>query len=210
MINVFLVDDHELVRTGIKALLDDQNGIEVVGVSDSGETALEWLEHHQTDIILMDINLPGMDGVETYRKIKQQHSDIKIIALTVYNSGHIPLQLLKMGISGFLSKSSPVAEIVDAIQTVYAGQRYLCDEVAENLASEAVPGAEQHLLSTLSQREMEVLSMILQGKSIKDMSDILELSDKTINTYRYRIYKKLKVKNDVELTRLSIKCQLIK
>ncbi len=209
MINVFLVDDHELVRTGLEALLNEQNGIKVVGVSDSGETALEWLGHNQADIVLMDVNLPGMDGIETYRKIKQLHPSLNIIALTVYNSGHIPLQLLKMGIAGFLSKSSSVNEIVDAIQTVHNGQRYLCNEVAENLASDAVPGTKYYLLSKLSKREMEVLSMTLQGKSIKEMSEILVLSDKTINTYRYRIYQKLQVKNDVELTRLVIKYKLI-
>jgi len=206
MIKVLLVDDHELVRTGIEALLNSQDDISVVGVTNCGEEALEILERISPDVILMDINMPGIGGVETCRRMLQRYPEIRIVALSVHNDGPIPSQLLKMGAVGFISKGSPVDEMVNAIHTVIDGKRYLCSEVASNLAFQGLPGeGDQSPFSKLSQREAEVVNLILQGKSIKEMSELLLISDKTINTYRYRLYDKLKVKNDVELTRMAVK-----
>jgi len=205
MIKVLLVDDHELVRTGIEALLNLQEDISVLGVSNCGETALEMLAEITPDVVLMDVNMPGIGGVEACRRVLQKYPDIKVIALSVLKDGPIPQQLLKLGALGFISKGSPVAEMVTAIRTVHSGKRYLCSEVANNLAFQGLPGANDSPFEKLSQRESEVTNLILQGKSIKEMSDMLVLSDKTINTYRYRLYEKLKVKNDVELTRLAVK-----
>ena len=206
MIKVLLVDDHELVRTGIEALLNTQDDISVIGVTNSGEEALEFLEDISPDVILMDINMPGIGGVEACRRMLQRFPDIKIIALSVHNDGPIPPQLLKMGAFGFISKGSPVDEMVNAIHAVIDGKRYLCSEVASNLAFQGLPGGEGGSpFSRLSQREAEVVNLILQGKSIKEMSELLVISDKTINTYRYRLYDKLNVKNDVELTRMAVK-----
>ena len=206
MIKVLLVDDHELVRTGIESLLNSQDDISVVGVTNCGEKALEFLEHVTPDIILMDINMPGIGGVETCRRMLQRFPEIRIVALSVHNDGPIPPQLLKMGALGFISKGSPVEEMVVAIHTVIEGKRYLCSEVASNLAFQGLPGGGgESPFSKLSQRETEVVNLILQGKSIKEMSELLVISDKTINTYRYRLYGKLKVRNDVELTRMAVK-----
>jgi len=205
MIKVLLVDDHELVRTGIEGLLNLQEDITVVGVSDCGETALDMLAKMTPDVVLMDVNMPGIGGVEACRRVLQKYPDIKVIALSVLKDGPIPQQLLKLGALGFISKGSPVEEMVTAVRAVYSGKRYLCSEVANNLAFQGLPGANDSPFEKLSQRESEVTNLILQGKSIKEMSDMLVLSDKTINTYRYRLYEKLKVKNDVELTRLAVK-----
>jgi len=205
MIKVLLVDDHELVRTGIEGLLNLQEDITVVGVSDCGETALDMLAKMTPDVILMDVNMPGIGGVEACRRVLQKYPEIKVIALSVLKDGPIPQQLLKLGALGFISKGSPVDEMVTAVRAVYSGKRYLCSEVANNLAFQGLPGANDSPFEKLSQRESEVTNLILQGKSIKEMSDMLVLSDKTINTYRYRLYEKLKVKNDVELTRLAVK-----
>jgi len=205
MIKVLLVDDHELVITGIEALLNLQENITVVGVSNCGETALDMLAKITPDVVLMDVNMPGIGGVEACRRVLQKYPDIKVIALSVLKDGPIPQQLLKLGALGFISKGSPVEEMVTAIRTVYSGKRYLCSEVANNLAFQGLPGANDSPFEKLSQRESEVTNLILQGKSIKEMSDMLVLSDKTINTYRYRLYEKLKVKNDVELTCLAVK-----
>ncbi|MFK5949676.1 MAG: response regulator [Methylococcales bacterium] len=205
MIKVLLVDDHELVRTGIEVLLNSQEDISVVGVSNCGERALDMLAKITPDVILMDVNMPGIGGVEACRRVLQRYPDVKIIALSVLKDGPIPQQLLKLGALGFISKGSAVEEMITAIRTVYKGKRYLCSEVASNLAFQGVPGANESPFKKLSQRESEVTNLILQGKSIKEMSDMLVLSDKTINTYRYRLYDKLKIKNDVELTRLAVK-----
>jgi len=205
MIRVLLVDDHELVITGIEALLNMQDDISVVGVAHCGESALEMIDEVIPNVILMDVNMPGIGGVEACRRVLQKYDTIKVIALSVHNDGPIPQQLLKLGALGFISKGSPVEEMVSAIRAVHGGKRYLCSEVANNLVFQGLPGAKESPFEKLSQREFEVSNLILQGKSIQEISDMLVLSDKTINTYRYRLYNKLKIKNDVELTRLAVK-----
>ena len=205
MIKVLLVDDHELVRSGIEALLAAEKDIAVVAVCNCGEEALRIVDQEPPDVILMDINMPGIGGFEACRRILQTRPAIKIIALSVHNDGPIPQQLLKLGVVGFVSKASPVSEMVAAINTVMSGKRYLCQDVASNLAFQLLPGADASPFLQLSQREAEVVRLILLGKSIQEMSEDLMLSDKTINTYRYRVYRKLNIKNDVELTRLAVK-----
>ena len=209
MINVLLVDDHELVRTGIASLLNSTDNIFVVGVADCGERAISGVKELSPDIVLMDVNMPGIGGGEACRRLLKYYPELKVIALSVHNDGPIPQQMIKLGVKGFISKSSPVEEMVNAIQMVMNGKRYLCSDVANNLAFSTLPGNEASPFEKLSQRESEVVSLILQGNTIQEMAETLVPSDKTINTYRYRIYEKLKVKNDVELTRLAVKFNYI-
>jgi two-component system invasion response regulator UvrY len=209
MISVLLVDDHELVRTGIEALLNSADDIEVIGVANTGEEAARAVERLQPDVVMMDVNMPGIGGVEASRRMLKSNPKIKIIALSVKNDGPIPQQLLRLGVMGFISKSSPVTEMIQGIRKVVAGNRYLCSDVASNMAFQKLPGNHDSPFAKLSQRESEVVTLILQGKTIQEMAHMLLLSDKTVNTYRYRIYDKLQVKNDVELTRLAIKFEHI-
>lgn len=205
MISVLLVDDHELVRTGIEALLNSSEDIQVIGVANSGEEAVKAISEQSADIILMDVNMPGIGGVEACRRILQHDGNAKIVALSVHNDGPIPHQLQKLGVLGFISKGSPVDEMIHAIRTVMMGKRYLCKEVVDNPAFQGLPGSHESPFAKLSQREAEVVTLILQGKTIQEMAEMLALRDKTVNTFRYRLYKKLNVKNDVELTRLAVK-----
>ncbi|MDD2760499.1 MAG: response regulator [Methylomonas sp.] len=205
MIKVLLVDDHELVRSGIEALLNAVEDILVVAVCECGEKALQTISIEPPDVVLMDVNMPGMGGFEACRRILQGFPGVRIIGLSVHNGGPIPQQLLKLGVGGFVSKASPVSEMVTAIRTVMAGKRYLCQDVASNLVFESMESDEASPFFQLSQREAEVAQMILRGKSIQDISEALKLSDKTVNTYRYRLYAKLNIKNDVELTHLAVK-----
>lgn len=208
MIKILLADDHALVRTGIEALLNAVDDIEVVGVAMSGEEAVELAGKVAPDIILMDVNMPGIGGLEACSQILKSKPDTKIIAISVCNDGPIPNRLFKLGVLGFVSKGSPLDEMIHAIRSVMDGRRYLCSEVTNNMKLHALNG-EDSPFSKLSQRETEVAILILQGKSIPEMSDMLTLSDKTINTYRYRLYEKLNIKNDVELTRLAIRFNYI-
>jgi two-component system invasion response regulator UvrY len=205
MINVLLVDDHELIRTGIEVLLNATEDITVVGVAKSGEDAVDAMGALPVDVVLMDVNLSGIGGIEACRRILQDNQAVKIITLSVNNADVIPPQLFKLGVLGFISKKSPVDEMINAIRKVMAGDRYLSEDVAHNLATQGLPGYHESPFSKLSRRESEVVTLILQGKSIKEMSEMLILSDKTVNTYRYRLYDKLNIKNDVQLTRLAIR-----
>ncbi|NOU14719.1 MAG: response regulator, partial [Methylococcaceae bacterium] len=150
MISVLLVDDHELVRTGIEALLNTAEDIVVVGVAKSGEEAIEAMNKLTTDVVLMDVNMPGIGGQEACRRILQQNPTVKIIAVSVHNDGPIPQQLLRLGVLGFISKGSPVDEMIKAIRKVIAGERYLCSEVANNLAFQSLPGANESPFTKLS------------------------------------------------------------
>jgi two-component system invasion response regulator UvrY len=205
MINVLLVDTHEIVLTGIEALLNAAEDITVVGVAKSVEDAISAMATLSADVVLMDVNMPGIGGIEACRSILQQNPEVKIITLSLNNASSIAPQLLKLGVFGFVSKESPANEMINAIRKIMAGDSYLSADVANNLATQGLFGYHESPFSKLSRRESEVVNLILEGKSIKEMSEMLILSDKTVNTYRYRLYDKLNIKNDVQLTRLAIK-----
>lgn len=209
MIKILLADDHELVRSGVESLLNAVADFSVLAVCSSGEEALELTQKLAPDVIVLDINMPGIGGVEACRRILQRNSQAKIIALSLWNDGPMPRQLLKMGVLGFISKKSPVEETIKAIRIVKTGNPFLCSAVANNLAFQMLSDESASPFTKLSQRESQVADLILQGKSIQEMSHILIISDKTVNTYRYRLYDKLNVKNDVELTRLAVRYNVL-
>ncbi len=209
MINVLLVDDHELVRTGIRRILGDARGIKVVGEAKSGEEAINMVRDHQPDVVLMDINMPGIGGLEATRKLKHMCPTLKVIVVTVYNDEPFPTRLLEAGAAGYLTKSSNVEEIVAAIHAVYEGERYIAADIARQMAFSILPGGDRSPLEKLSRREMQVMMMVTQGQSTQEISDSLCLSPKTVSTYRYRLYEKLGVDNDVELTHLAIRHGMI-
>lgn len=205
MIKVLLVDDHELVRTGIRRLLDDVSGINVYAEATDGESAVEAVRKKRPDVILMDVSMPGIGGLEATRKIKQIDAALPVIILTVHTDDPFPTSLLKAGASGYLHKGCSVGEIVTAIKEVYAGRRYICTEIAQNLALSLLPGSEGSPFDNLSQREMQVMLMLVQGHKVQDISEKLCLSPKTISTYRTRLFDKLSVRSDADLTRLAMR-----
>ena len=205
MIQVLIVDDHELVRTGIKRILEDTGEIRVVAEASTGEEALQLARQHEPDVVLMDVNMPGIGGLEATRKIIQSQPDLRVIVVTIHVDEPYPTRLLEAGASGYLTKGCAVGEIVDAIQSVHRGERYIGADIARQLALSMLPGGERSPFDKLSQREMQVMLMVTQGHSIQDISDRLCLSPKTVSTYRYRLYEKLGVDNDVELTHLAMR-----
>ncbi|MBP1152965.1 response regulator [Methylocaldum sp. RMAD-M] len=209
MIGILLVDDHELVRAGIEHLLNEAEDMKVIGIACSGEEAIEQADRLSPDLIVMDINMPGIGGIEACRKISQKHPLVKIVALSVYADGPFPHQLLNLGAHGYVSKSCPISELINAIRTVSEGKRYLSQDVASKMALAKLADQSSSPFNDLSYRELQVVIMTLQGLSIQDMADMLTISPKTVNTYRYRAYDKLSVKNDVELTRLATRYDLI-
>ncbi|RMG30328.1 MAG: two-component system response regulator UvrY [Gammaproteobacteria bacterium] len=209
MVRLLLVDDHELVRAGVRRLLADCPDMEVVGECGTGEEAIAQARALRPDVILLDVNMPGVGGMEATRRIRQLLPETRIIVVTVHVQEPWPSKLLEAGANGYLTKSCAVDEIVNAIRTVMKGEIYLDPEVARALALSRLPGQEASPFDKLSQREMEVLLMVTRGQSIQEISDALCLSPKTVSTYRYRLYEKLGVSNDVELTHLAVRHGLI-
>ncbi|HEB77939.1 MAG TPA: response regulator [Methylothermaceae bacterium] len=208
MITVLVADDHELVRSGIEHILNIDPEITVVGTAATGEEALKLVETLRPDIVIMDVNMPGIGGLAACQKLKHHHPEIRLIALSVYTDGPIPKQLLEAGVDGYISKHCPPQEMIKAVKSVYRGKRYLSQDVASQLA---FAHTEKHAspFDRLSAREMEVTLLTLQGKSIQEIANILSVSPKTVCTYRYRIFEKLGIRNDVELTRLAAKYGLL-
>ena len=210
MIRVFLVDDHELVRTGFRRILSDTPGIEVVGEAASGEEALDRVTEAAPDLVLMDVNMPGIGGIEATRKIKRLHPEIQVIAVTVHADTPFPEQLHDAGALGYLTKGCPAEELFEAIRTVAGGKPFVSSEVSKKLTLARLTGVDPDTpFSSLSQREMQVLLMITQGHKTQEISDALCLSPKTVSTYRHRLFEKLHVDTDVDLTHLALRHRLI-
>lgn len=205
MINIILVDDHRLVRTGIRSMLDQISGIKVVGEANTGKEAMPLIKQLQPDVVLMDIKMPEQDGLETTRKLLRQYPFLKIIIITAYENDVFPIHMLQAGALGYLTKNASKEEVVRAIRSVQVGQRHLSPEIAKNLALKSVGGDSVTPFDVLSERELQIVIMVTQGVKVQDIAAKLHLSSKTVNSYRYRIFDKLGVKSDVDLTHLALR-----
>ncbi|APF01676.1 TPA: UvrY/SirA/GacA family response regulator transcription factor [Pseudomonas putida] len=204
MIRVLVVDDHDLVRTGITRMLADIDGLQVVGEGDSGESALKLARELKPDVVLMDVKMPGIGGLEATRKLLRSHPDIKVVAVTVCEEDPFPTRLLQAGAAGYLTKGAGLDEMVQAIRLAFAGQRYISPQIAQQLALKPFQ-PQGSPFDTLSEREIQIALMIVGCQKVQIISDKLCLSPKTVNTYRYRIFEKLSVTSDVELTLLAVR-----
>lgn len=207
-ISVLLVDDHELVRSGIQYLLDADPDIDVVAAASSGEEAIQLAEQLKPNVILMDLNMPGIGGSEAIKRILRKTPSAKIIALSVYDDGPIPHQALKLGARGYINKGCPVDEMIKAIVAVFQGKNYLSSDVATNLIFSAQE-TEKNAFSQLSSRELQIAIKIVDGHKISDIATALSISPKTVNTHRYRVHEKLGISNDIELVKLAVEHGLL-
>jgi len=206
MIKVMLVDDHDIVRTGIRLVLEKMSGIRIVGECNDGYEALAMVAEAKPDVVLMDVNMPRMSGLEATKKITDIDPYVKIIILTIHAKNPYPKQLLDAGANGYLTKGCAAAELEDSIRKVYAGQRYVGADIAQQMALSMLPGGQKDSpFDALTGREMEVMMLLVRGKKAKEIGRILDLNDKTVATYKYRILEKLDIKNDVKLTHLAIR-----
>nr|WP_247741860.1 UvrY/SirA/GacA family response regulator transcription factor [Endozoicomonas sp. G2_1] len=205
-----LVDDHELVRTGIRKILDDVKGFKVVGEAETGEEAVQFCRKSEPNVVLMDMNMPGIGGLEATKKIIRNHPDTKVIVLTVHSEDPIPTKVMQIGAAAYLTKGAAPTEMVNAIKTVNSGQRYLTPEIAQQMALNQLKSKEENPFQSLSERELQIMMMITRGERVPNISEQLMLSSKTINAYRYRMFEKLGISNDVELTHLAIRHGMIK
>jgi len=210
LIKVLLVDDHDLVRLGVKRLLQDAKGIQVIGEASTGEEAIKLTRELSPDVVIMDLQMPGIGGLEATRKMLRHNPMVRVLALTVCDDEPYPSRLLQAGAAGYITKGSNAEEMIKAIRMLHAGERYLSSEIAQQLALKRFSSEEDASpLDALSERELQIMLMITQGQKTKKISEKLCLSIKTINSYRYRIFEKLGVKSDVELTLLAMRLGLI-
>lgn len=205
MINVLVVDDHDLVRSGIVRLLQDASGIAVIGEANCGEDAVKLSRELSPDVVLMDINMPGIGGLEATRKVARSNPDIKVIAVTACDDGPFAARLMQAGAAGFMGKGAEVDEMVRAIIKVKSGQRYISPEIAQRMALKPFQEGSESPFDVLSEREMQTTLMIVGCHKVQEISDKLCVSPKTVNSYRYRIFEKLGINSDVELTILAMK-----
>lgn len=205
MIRVLLVDDHKLVRTGIRLILEDTPDVRVTGEADSGEAALELSRTLGMDLVLMDVSMPGMGGLEATRRLLARNPSVKVIVVSVHATEPYPLRLMEAGAHGYLTKDCAADEIVSAIRQVHAGKRYITASIAHQLALAKVAGNQISPFEQLSQRETQVMLMIIAGQAPQATAKKLHLSPKTVSTYRSRLFEKLGVGNDVELTHLALR-----
>ena len=210
MISVLVVDDHELVRTGICRMLEDNAEIEVVGQAESGEEAIQLARQIQPNVVLLDVNMPGIGGVETTRRLLQSVPQTHVLAVSGLAEEPYPSLLLKAGAKGYITKGAPLSEMVRAIKKVMQGGKYFSADIAEQLASSYLSDTQQSPFDALSEREMQVAIMVVNCVSAQEIADKLFVSVKTVNTYRYRIFEKLNVDSDVKLTHLAMRYGLIK
>jgi DNA-binding NarL/FixJ family response regulator len=209
LIKVLVVDDHELVRSGISRLLADAPSISVVGQSKSGEDAVRQAKELEPDVILMDIRMPGIGGLEATRKILRSHPEMHVIAVTACDDKPYASRLFQAGAAGYISKGADADEMVRAIVKVKSGQKYISPEIAQRMALKPFHTELESPFEQLSERELQIALMIVGCQKVSEISERLFLSPKTVNSYRYRIFEKLDIEGDVEMTLLALRHGLI-
>lgn len=200
-IRVYVVDDHALVRAGMRMILAGETDIEVVGEADSGEEALPQIRRLKPDVVLCDLHLPGVSGLEVTERIVRGDHGTRVIIVSVLEDGPLPKRLLEAGASGYVGKGGDAGELLRAVRDVARGKRYLASGIAQNLALSGI-GGDASPFDTLSPRELEVALLLTQGLRQEDIARRLSLSAKTINTHKTRLFEKLEIRDNIALARL--------
>ena len=209
MIRVMLVDDHAVVRTGFRLLLQAVPEISVIGEAESGEVACTRYAELTPDVVVMDLAMPGMGGLEALKRIRARHPQARVLALSAHEDPMHARRALQEGALGFLSKRSAPEALLEAVTTVAAGRRYLDSHLAQKLALAEIEGAAKSPIERLSEREFEVFIRLASGATVQKIADDLKLSASTVGTHLYNIKQKLAVVNQSELTLIAIRHGLI-
>jgi two-component system invasion response regulator UvrY len=209
MIRVLLVDDHTVVRFGFRLLLQAAPDVEVIGEADSGESAYAMYQQHKPDVVIMDLSMPGMGGLEALKRIRTHYRDARLLALSAHDDAMHARRALAQGALGFLSKRTAPEVLLDAVRTVSAGRRYLDPSLAQALALSEIDGTTESPLQRLSEREFEVFLRLAKGATVQAIAEDLSLSASTIGTHLYNIKQKLGASNQAELTLIALRAGLI-
>ena len=211
-IRILLADDHKIVFDSLRSLLDRQPDMQVVGGAEDGRLAVAQVHELKPDVVIMDVTMPNLNGIEATRQITSQYPEIKVIALSMHSDKQFVTGILSAGASGYLTKNCSFDELVKAVRLVAENKKYLCPDVTGIVIEESLAGlsdATSSSLDLLSMREREIMQLLAEGKTIKQIADQLFLSIKTIYTHRNQIMKKLQIKNMAELTKLALRDGLI-
>jgi len=208
-IRVLIADDHQIVRDGLRSLLEKEPDLEVVAAVEDGRTTVRLVEELQPDVVIMDISMPGLNGIEATRKITRDFPNIKVIALSMHDDGRFVTNMLKAGASGYLLKDCAFKELTKAIHVVVrAGKSYLSPDITDVVVSSYVTGqsgSEPLIYTTLTPREREVLQLVVEGKTSSQIAEILYVSVKTVETHRTQLMHKLKINNLADLIKYAIR-----
>jgi len=206
-IRILLADDHQLVRQGLRTMLERQPNLEIAGEADNGRDAIKLAQTLSPDLLIIDVTMPELNGIESTRQICAENAHIKVIAVSMHPERQFIMEMLAAGASGYLLKDSPLDELISAIETVFRGEVYLSPKITGVLVKECVGGVPERgaFCGTLSPREREVLQMVAEGKNTKEIAYLLGLSTKTVEGHRRQVMEKLKIYSVAELTRYAIK-----
>ena len=208
-VTIILVDDHAVVRAGVRRLLEQEALFDVIGEADSGEKAYQMFGELKPDVMVMDLSMPGMGGLEAIRRILMLHERARILVLTMHEDLSFANQALKLGAKGYLIKNTLGDDLVKSIQTVSKGEVFLSDEIAKKMAMQSISG-EQDPIHELSAREFEIFRLLAEGLEIDAIAATLNISSKTVSNYQTMIKQKLNINTPVELIRYAIKAGVIK
>jgi two-component system invasion response regulator UvrY len=209
MIKVIIADDHPIVRKGLKEILVEDAGTQVVDEAADGHELLRKLREAKFDVIILDISMPGLDGLDTLRRIKTEYPAARVLILTIHSETRYAIRCLKMGADGYLTKGSAPNELIGAIKRISEGRKYISQSLAETLTEELTSESGRAPHESLSDREYQVMLRMAAGKPLKDVAEELTLSVKTVSTYRSRILEKLKLENNSQLILYAIRHDLI-
>lgn len=207
MTNVLIVDDHPIVRRGLKQVLQDEPDFSVLEAGDARE-ALHEIKAQPVDLVIADIDLPGINGIELLKEIKQQYKNTPVLMLSVYPEDQVAVRVLRAGAAGFLSKETAPEQLVVAIRKILDGGKHISERVADLLVMNLGASSERSMHEKLSDREFQILSLFGEGKTVKQIAESLSLSVPTVSTYRARILDKMEMKSTAELVRYAIQNRL--
>ena len=210
MIKILIADDHAIVREGLKQILAETTDLVVAGEVANGHEVLESIRKEEWDLVLLDLAMPGRDGLETLKELKREKPKLPVLILSIYPEEQYAVRALKAGASGYLTKESAPEELIAAIRKVSQGGKYISSSLAENLALHLEVATERPVHEMLSDREYQVMLMIASGKTVKEIADEMCLSVKTVSTYRVRALNKMAMKNNSAFTYYAMKHGLIK